>query len=282
MMRQTNLFQRKIIIKTFLYTFLVIGTVLTLFPFLWMFLATFKTEAEIFAVPPTLIPASFQFDNYIYIWNSLGNFPRFLFNSVFVTVAVVLLNLFFDSLAAFAFAKLKFPGRDALFALFLTTMLVPGQVLLIELYRIVQKLGWINSYQALIFPSAISAFGIFLIWQYMKNIPDDFIEAARIEGAGDFTIFWQIYMPLSAPAMAVLAIFTYIGTWNDFLWPLIVTNSDELRTLVVGLALMQGNNVMHWTWLMTGAFISVAPVILFYIIAQKYFIAGLTAGGVKG
>jgi multiple sugar transport system permease protein len=282
MMRQTNLFQRKIIIKTFLYTFLVVGTVLTLFPFLWMFLATFKTEAEIFAVPPTLIPASFQFDNYIYIWNSLGNFPRFLFNSVFVTVAVVLLNLFFDSLAAFAFAKLKFPGRDALFSIFLVTMLVPGQVLLIELYRIVQKLGWINSYQALIFPSAISAFGIFLIWQYMKNIPDDFIEAARIEGAGDFTIFWQIYMPLSAPAMAVLAIFTYIGTWNDFLWPLIVTNSDELRTLVVGLALMQGNNVMHWTWLMTGAFISVAPVILFYIIAQKYFIAGLTAGGVKG
>jgi ABC-type glycerol-3-phosphate transport system permease component len=281
-MRQTNLFQRKILVKTFLYTFLIVGAVLTLFPFLWMFLTTFKTEAEVFALPPTLLPASFQFDNYIYIWNSLGNFPRFLFNSVFVTLAVVLLNLFFDSLAAFAFAKLKFPGRDALFSIFLVTMLVPGQVLLIELYRIVQKLGWIDSYQALIFPSAISAFGIFLIWQYMKNIPDDFIEAARIEGAGDFTIFWKIYMPLSAPAMAVLAIFTYIGTWNDFLWPLIVTNSDELRTLVVGLALMQGNNVMSWTWLMTGAFISVAPVILFYVLAQKYFIAGLTAGGVKG
>jgi multiple sugar transport system permease protein len=281
-MRQTNLFQRKVLVKTFLYTFLIVGTVLTLFPFLWMFLSTFKTEAEIFALPPTLLPASFQVDNYIYIWNSLENFPRFLFNSVFVTLAVVILNLFFDSLAAFAFAKLKFPGRDALFSIFLVTMLVPGQVLLIELYRIVQKLGWINSYQALIFPSAISAFGIFLICQYMKNIPDDFIEAARIEGAGDFTIFWKIYMPLSAPAMAVLAIFTYIGTWNDFLWPLIVTNSDELRTLVVGLALMQGNNVMSWTWLMTGAFISVAPVILFYIVAQKYFIAGLTAGGVKG
>ncbi|HPH98173.1 MAG TPA: carbohydrate ABC transporter permease [Anaerolineaceae bacterium] len=273
---------RKAIIQSFLYTFLVVGGFLTLFPFIWMFLSTFKTEAEIFSVPPTLLPSSFQFDNYVYIWNSLGNFPRFLFNSVFVTASVVILNLFFDSLAAFAFAKLKFPGRDNLFSLFLATMLVPGQVLLIELYRIIQNLGWINSYQALILPSAMSAFGIFLIWQYMKNIPDDFLEAARMDGANDFDIYLRIYMPLSAPAMAVLAIFTFIGTWNDFLWPLIVTNSEELRTLVVGLALMQGNNVMHWTWLMTGAFISVAPVILFYILAQRYFIAGLTAGGVKG
>lgn len=273
---------RKKIIQSFLYTFLVVGGFLTLFPFIWMFLSTFKTEAEIFSVPPTLLPQTFQLDNYVYIWNSLGNFPRFLFNSVFVTASVVILNLFFDSLAAFAFAKLKFPGRDNLFSLFLATMLVPGQVLLIELYRIIQTLGWINSYQALIFPSAMSAFGIFLIWQYMKNIPDDFMEAARMDGANDFDIYLRIYMPLSAPAMAVLAIFTFIGTWNDFLWPLIVTNSEELRTLVVGLALMQGNNVMHWTWLMTGAFISVAPVILFYVLAQRYFIAGLTAGGVKG
>lgn len=274
--------QRKVIIQSFLYTFLVVGSFLTLFPFLWMFFSTFKTEAEIFTMPPTLLPEALNFDNYVYIWNSLGNFPRFLFNSVFVTASVVLLNLFFDSLAAFAFSKLKFPGRDTLFSLFLATMLVPGQVLLIELYRVIQKFGWINSYQALIVPSSISAFGIFLIWQYMKNIPDNFLEAARMDGASDFDIFWRIYLPLSSPALAVLAIFTFIGTWNDFLWPLIVTNSEEMRTLVVGLALMQGNNVMHWTWLMTGAFISVAPVILFYVFAQRYFIAGLTAGGVKG
>ena len=129
-------------------------------------------------------------------------------------------------------------------------MLVPGQVLLIELYKVVQTLGWINSYQALIIPGASSAFGVFLIWQYMKSIPDDFLEAARMDGGSDFMIFWRIYFPLSGPALAVLAIFTFIGTWNDFLWPLIVTNSDEMRTLVVGLALMQGNNVMHWTCLL--------------------------------
>lgn len=281
-MNQVSMRQRKAIVNSFLYTFLIVGSLLTLFPFLWMFLSTFKTEAEIFAVPPKFLPASFKFDNYVYIWHSLGSFPRFFFNSIFVTLAVVGLNLFFDSLAAFAFAKLKFPGRDTLFSIFLATMLVPGQVLLIELYRVIQKLGWINTYQALIVPGATSAFGVFLIWQYMKNIPNDFLEAARMDGASDFAIYWRIYMPLSVPAMAVLAIFTFIGTWNDFLWPLIVTNSNELRTLVVGLALMQGNNVMHWTWLMTGAFISVAPVILFYILAQKYFIAGLTAGGVKG
>jgi multiple sugar transport system permease protein len=281
-MNQVNMKQRKLIINTFLYTFLIIGAVITLFPFVWMFLSTFKTEAEILSVPPTLLPTSIKTDNYVYIWNSLGIFPRFFFNSVFVTFSVVLLNLFFDSLAAFAFAKLKFPGRETLFSIFLATMLVPGQVLLIELFKVIQTLGWINSYQALIIPSSTSAFGIFLLWQYMKSLPDEFLEAARMDGASDFGIFWWIYMPLSAPAMAVLAIFTFIGTWNDFLWPLIVTNSDQLRTLVVGLALMQGNNVMHWTWLMTGAFISVAPVILFYVFAQKYFIEGLTAGGVKG
>ena len=274
--------QRKMIINTFLYTFLIIGTVITLFPFLWMVLSSFKTEAEIFTIPMKLMPEKFQFENYVYIWNSLGNFPRYLFNSVFVTGMVVILNLFFDSLAAFAFSKLKFPGRNTLFSLFLATMLVPGQVLLIELYKVVQTLGWIDKYQALILPSSVSAFGIFLIWQYMKKLPSDYIEAARIDGASDFTIFFRIYMPLSAPAMAVLAIFTFINTWNDFLWPLVVTSTNEMRTLVVGLALMQGNNVMHWTWLMTGAFISVAPIIIFYWIAQKQFIAGLTAGGIKG
>ena len=271
-----------IISSFFLYAFLIIGGILSIFPFIWMFLSTFKTEAEILSVPPAFLPSSFGLDNYVYIWNSLGQFPRFFFNSVLITLVVVLLNLFFNSLAAFAFAKLKFPGRELLFSLFLATMLVPGQVLLIELYKVVQTLGWINSYQALIIPGASSAFGVFLIWQYMKSIPDDFLEAARMDGGSDFMIFWRIYFPLSGPALAVLAIFTFIGTWNDFLWPLIVTNSDEMRTLVVGLALMQGNNVMHWTWLMTGAFLSVAPVIGFYIFAQKYFIAGLTAGGVKG
>jgi len=273
---------RKTIIQCFLYTFLIIGTLITVFPFLWMFLSTFKTEAEIFILPPKLFPDTFNLDNYVYIWNSLGNFPRYFFNSVFVTLSVVVLNIFFDSLAAFAFAKLKFPGRDKLFSLLLATILVPSQVLLIELYRVIQSFGWINTYQALILPTATTAFGIFLVWQYMKNIPDEFMEAARMDGASDFGIFWHIYMPLSAPAMAILAIFTFISTWNDFLWPLIVTNSEELRTLVVGIALMQGNNVMHWTWLMTGAFISVAPVLFFYFVAQKWFIAGLTAGGVKG
>lgn len=278
----SNIKYHAIISSFFLYAFLIIGGMLSIFPFIWMLLSTFKTEAEILSVPPTFLPSSFGLANYVYIWNSLGQFPRFFFNSVFITLVVVLLNLFFNSLAAFAFAKLKFPGRELLFSLFLATMLVPGQVLLIELYKVVQTLGWINSYQALIIPGASSAFGVFLIWQYMKSIPDDFLEAARMDGGSDFMIFWRIYFPLSGPALAVLAIFTFIGTWNDFLWPLIVTNSDEMRTLVVGLALMQGNNVMHWTWLMTGAFISVAPVIVFYIFAQKYFIAGLTAGGVKG
>jgi multiple sugar transport system permease protein len=265
-----------------LYLFLGIGAFITIFPFLWMIFSTFKSEAEILHIPLQIFPTQFRLDNYIYVWKSLGIFPRYLFNSVFVTGCVVILNVFFDSLAAFAFAKLKFKGKKFIFTIFLVTLLVPGQIMLIELYRVMQAFNWINTYWALIIPGSTSAFGIFLVWQYMRSIPDDFVEAARVEGANDFVIYWRIYFPLSMPALAALAIFTFIGTWNDFLWPLIVTSENSMRTITVGTALMQGNNVMHWTWLMTGAFISVAPVMLFYLFAQRYFIAGLTAGGVKG
>ena len=164
----------------------------------------------------------------------------------------------------------------------MAALLVPGQVMYIELYRLMQAFGWSNTYMGLIIPGATSAFGIFLIWQFMKTIPDDFLEAARMEGASDFMAYWRVYLPLSVPALAALGIFQFINTWNDFLWPLIITSNDEMRTLTVGLALMQGNNVTHWSWLMTGAFISVAPVLIFYFFAQRYFISGLTAGGLKG
>jgi len=247
-----------------------------------MFFSTLKTEAEILRVPIQVFPTQLNLDNYKYIWESLSNFPRYIFNSAFVTVSVVVLNCFFDSLAAFAFCKLKFKGRKLLFALLLVALLVPAQIMYIELYRIIRTFHWTDSYLSLIIPNATSAFGIFLIWQFMKTIPDDFLEAARMEGATDFMAFWKVYLPLSVPAIATLAIFQFINTWNDFLWPLIVSNREEMRTLTVGLALMQGNNVTHWSWLMTGAFISVAPVLLFYLFAQRYFISGLTAGGVKG
>ncbi|HYF95344.1 MAG TPA: carbohydrate ABC transporter permease [Symbiobacteriaceae bacterium] len=264
------------------YLFLGVGAVVTLFPFLWMFLATFKTEAEILAWPSQFWPARFTLESYKYIWKSLEHFPRNALNSLVVTVGVVVLSGFFDSLAAFAFAKLKFPGRSGFFTAVLATLLIPFYTLIIPLHQVMKSLGWVNSYMALIVPGASSAFGIFLLWQYMKGLPDEFLEAARMEGASEFIVFWRVYLPLSAPAVATLALFRFINTWNDFLWPLVATNTTEMRTLTVALALMQSNNVMHWSWLMTGAFISVVPVILFYLFAQRHLIDGLTAGGIKG
>jgi len=265
-----------------LYLCLGLAAVITIFPFIWMFFSTLKTEAEILKVPLQLFPTQFLLDNYAYVWKSLGIFPRYMFNSAFVTLSVVVLNVFFDSLAAFSFAKLKFKGKNFLFAFFMAALLVPAQVMYIELFRLMQAFHWTNTYMGLIIPGATSAFGIFLVWQYMKSIPDDFLEAARIEGASDFQVYWRVYLPLSVPALASLAIFQFINTWNDFLWPLIVTDTTEMRTLTVGIALMQSNNVTSWSWLMTGAFISVVPVLIFYIFAQRYFISGLTAGGIKG
>lgn len=264
------------------YALLIVASALTLLPLAWMIFGSFKSESELFAPRPSLLPDAFRLDNYVYVWETLKHFPRYVFNSVFVTTTVVALNVFFDSLAAFAFARLRFLGRDRIFAFFLITMLIPAPTLLIPLYLLMRTLGWLDTYWALIMPGATTVFGIFLVWQYMKSLPDDYLEAARIEGANDFVIYWRIYLPLSAPALATLAIFTFINVWNDYLWPLVATSSEEMRTLTVGVALLQSNNVFTWVWLMTAATISVLPVIGFYLLTQRYYIAGLTAGGVKG
>lgn len=264
------------------YLALAIGVALTAFPLLWMVLASFKRESELFGPQLSLLPHAWRLDNYLYVLTSLPNFPRYVVNSLVVTVSVVALNVFLDSLAAFAFSQLRFPGRTRIFAVFLMTMLIPPPTLLIPLYLLMRALGWLDTYWALIMPSATTVFGIFLVWQYMRGLPRDFLESARIDGASDFTIYRRIYLPLAAPALATLAVFTFITAWNDYLWPLVVTSSDRMRTLPVGLAMLQSNHVFTWVWLMTGATISVVPVVIFYLFTQRFYLAGLTAGGIKG
>lgn len=264
------------------YLVLVIGAALTAFPLLWMVLASFKRESELFGPQPSLLPHAWRLANYLYVLTSLPNFPRYVLNSLVVTVSVVALNVFLDSLAAFAFSQLRFPGRKRIFAVFLMTMLIPPPTLLIPLYLLMRALGWLDTYWALIMPSATTVFGIFLVWQYMRGLPRDFLESARIDGASDFTIYRRIYLPLAAPALATLAVFTFITAWNDYLWPLVATSSDRMRTLPVGLAMLQSNHVFTWVWLMTGATISVVPVVIFYLFTQRFYLAGLTAGGIKG
>lgn len=264
--------------QIFLYLFLYGGALLTVLPFVWMVLTSFKDLSEILVYPPKWLPSVFQFVNYS---NALAAAPfgRFYFNSLIVAVAVTMGQLVTCSLAAYAFARLKFWGRDALFLLFLGTMMIPGQVTMIPGFMILHWLGWIDSYAALIVPGLASAFGTFLLRQFFLTIPKELEEAAYLDGCSRFGVLRKIILPLSKPALATLAIFTFMGVFNDFLWPLIVTNSEEMRTVQLGLAIFRDRYTTEWDKLMAGSVMATVPVLLVFILGQKYFIKGFTLSG---
>jgi multiple sugar transport system permease protein len=219
---------------------------------------------------------------------TLIHFQRYFVNSVIVTGSIVALNIVFDTAAAYAFAKLRFPGRNFLFFALLVTLMVPFQVNLIPLYRIMVHLNninphlGVNTYSGMILPGMIQVFGIFLMRQFLMSIPDEVLESARVDGASEFRILRSIVFPIAAPGMATLAIFTFLGAWNDFLWPLLIANSDQIRTLPVGLALLARRNTVNWGDTMGGTVLASAPMILIFLLLQRRFIEGLTAGAVKG
>lgn len=263
-----------------LYAMLIVTSVLMLFPFYWTVASSLKLEGLVFADPPQWIPNPFVWDHYHEVLTRIP-FPRFFFNSVVVTVAVTLLRVMFDTLAGYAFAKLEFPGRDKLFFILLLGLMIPFQVNLIPVYRIVSTLGWLDTYAALIVPQMTSVLGIFLMRQYIKSIPDDILDAARVDGAGEIRIVTKIVMPLALPGMAAMAIFTFMAMWNDFLWPRLVLNSEHMFTLPLGLAQLQMRNTSTWGTTMAGATITALPLILVFLLMQRQFISGMTEGAVK-
>ena len=268
------------------YAFLVVAALLMIAPFLWSISTSLKQPGDVFAYPPTLLPDPVTFQNYIDVFTKL-TFDRYFLNSVIVTGSVVLLNVLFGTAAAYAFAKLRFPGRNAIFFLLLLTLMVPFQVNLIPLYKIMVELHkaipaiGADTYFGIVAPSAIQVFGIFLMRQFLRAIPDEILESARMDGASELRILRSIVFPIALPGMATLAIFTFLGAWNDFLWPLIVTNSDEMRTMPVGLALLARKNASNWGDTMAGTVLTAAPLIVMFLILQRRFIEGLTAGSVK-
>jgi ABC-type glycerol-3-phosphate transport system permease component len=268
------------------YAFLVAAALLMIAPFLWSISTSLKQPGDVFAYPPTLLPDPVTFQNYIDVFTKL-TFGRYFLNSVIVTGSVVLLNVLFGTAAAYAFAKLRFPGRNAIFFLLLLTLMVPFQVNLIPLYKIMVELHkaipaiGADTYFGIVAPSAIQVFGIFLMRQFLRAIPDEILESARMDGASELRILRSIVFPIALPGMATLAIFTFLGAWNDFLWPLIVTNSDEMRTMPVGLALLARKNASNWGDTMAGTVLTAAPLIVMFLILQRRFIEGLTAGSVK-
>jgi multiple sugar transport system permease protein len=268
------------------YAFLIAAALLMIAPFLWSISTSLKQPGDVFAYPPRFLPDPVTLQNYVDVFTKL-TFGRYFINSVIVTGSVVILNVLFGTAAAYAFAKLRFPGRDAIFFLLLLTLMVPFQVNLIPLYKIMVELHkaippiGADTYFGIVAPSAIQVFGIFLMRQFLRSIPDEILESARMDGASEWRILRSIVFPVARPGMATLAIFTFLGAWNDFLWPLIVTNSDEMRTMPVGLALLARKNASNWGDTMAGTVLTAAPLILMFLVLQRRFIEGLTAGSVK-
>jgi multiple sugar transport system permease protein len=280
--------------KALIYLILFAGSVIFIAPFMWMVTASFQDMGDIFRWPPSWIPRNPSLDNYTRFFEQ-ERVARYFFNSAFVALAVTALQLFTSSLAAYTFAKRRFPGRDFLFIVALATMMIPGQVTLIPNYVILKNIpffggnnalgqgghGWLDSYWGLIVPQAATAFGIFLLRQYMKSIPDDLLDAARVDGGSEFRIYWQIVMPLCRPALAALGIFTFSYVWDDFFWPLIIVTSEDLRTLPLGLALFVVKNRTAWDLLMAGSVVTTIPVLIIFLLFQRHFIRGIAVTGMK-
>jgi multiple sugar transport system permease protein len=264
-----------------LHLLLIAGSVIMVLPFIWMLSTSLKLPGEIFTYPPIWIPTTLAWENYTKTVTIMP-FGRFYFNSLVVALSVTFFQLLTASLAAFAFARLRFWGRNALFLLYLATLMIPFHVMLIPNFILVRFLGWYDTYQALILPPAFSALSTFLLRQYFLGLPLELDEAARIDGASSLRIWWQIILPLSGPVLAALTIFTFLNAWNDFLWPLVITNSLEMRTLPVGLTAFQGQYKVEWHLLMAGAVIAMVPVLIVYILAQKKFVEGITLAGLGG
>ncbi len=251
-----------------------------LLPFAWMVAASLKSEAELFRYPTDLLPRQPTLSAYREVWQRIP-FGRFFVNSVVFAGGVTALSLFLDSLTAFALARLQFRGREVCFWLVLATLMVPFQITLIPLFVTVFRLGWLDSYEGLIIPRATNAFGIFLLRQFFVTVPKDLDDAARLDGASEFRVYWQIILPLAKPALATLTVFHFMYNWNDLLWPLVITSSTEMRTLPAGLALFMGQHVVEHGVLMAGATISLVPLALAFVAAQRYFVRGVVLSGLK-
>lgn len=259
-----------------------VGVLLSLFPFYWLFAMSTQSTAQIFGYPPDLLPSNQLWSNIKGVLGSVDLFQAML-NSFIVSGSCALLVMFFDSLAAFTFAKFEFPGKKVLFGILLTTFLIPGSLSLVPSFVLMSKLGWVGGLQALIIPGAANAFGIFLLRQFFESsLPNELVESARVDGAGFFRTYWSIGLPMVRGGIAFLGIFTFIGAWNDYVWPLVVLVNPGTQTLQTALAALNSLYSTNYGWVMAGALISVLPLIAIFIIGSRHFIANIAAGAVKG
>lgn len=262
---------------------LIILTLVTAFPVVVVALAAFSPEAEVNSWPPTLVPSTFTLENFADLATRIPVLQQ-SWNSLVFAGAVTLCSLAFNALAAYALARMEFRGRTVIFTILVATMMIPFQALLVPIYQLVADLGWVNSFLGLVIPRAADVAGIFLLRQFFITLPRDLDSAARLDGAGEFRIFWSIILPNAKPALLTMALFHFVGNWNDLLWPLIMTSDSSVRPLTAGLALLTGSatGAAPYSVMMAGALVAILPLVILYIVIQKWFIEGVALSGMKG
>jgi len=261
------------------WTLLFIGGVIMVTPLLFMLSTSLKDASQVYDL--RVLPQAPTLDNYIEILSD-GRFTRWFINSMIVAIIVTLSNVFFDSLVGYTLAKFRFRGRYIVFIAILSTLMIPTEMLVLPWYLMASQFGWVDSYWGIMFPGMMTAFGTFLMKQFFEGVPNDFLEAARIDGLNEFTIWWKIAMPLVTPALSALAIFTFLGNWTAFFWPLIVTTSADLYTLPVGLSSFAVEQSIQWEKIMTGASIATLPTLIIFLFLQRYIVRGVMLAGLKG
>jgi len=265
--------------KILIWTLVALGGIVMIMPFLFMISTSLKGRGEVYDL--RLIPLAPTLENYAYLFRE-SRFLRWFLNSFAIASISTVSVLFFDSLAGYVLCKYKFRGRQVVFVAILSTLMIPTEMLVIPWYVMSKNLGWLNTYWGIMFPGMITGFGVFLMKQFFETVPDALIDAARIDGLSEFRIFWEVALPLVTPALSALAIFTFLGSWTAFLWPLIVTNSASNYTVPVGLASFSGEFSTEWNMIMTGAAVATIPTLVVFILLQKYIIRGVILSGVKG
>jgi ABC-type glycerol-3-phosphate transport system permease component len=265
--------------RILIWTLVALGGIVMIMPFAFMISTSLKGRGEVYDL--RMIPLAPTLENYAYLFRE-SRFVRWFFNSFIIASISTVSVLFFDSLAGYVLCKYRFKGRQVVFVAILSTLMIPTEMLVIPWYVLSKNMGWLDTYWGIMFPGMITGFGVFLMKQFFETVPDALIDAARIDGLGEFRIFWEVALPLVMPALSALAIFTFLGSWTAFLWPLIVTNSASNYTVPVGLASFSGEFSTEWNMIMTGAAVATIPTLVVFILLQKYIIRGVILSGVKG
>lgn len=268
-------------VQVCVYLVLLLITVVTLLPLVWMFSASFKLDSEVFSVPIQWIPKAFHFENYVRIWQKIP-FGRFTFNSFKLTIIVTFIQVLTCSFAAYGFSKCKFRGRDTLFLCYIATIAIPWQIYMLPQYSLMQKLHLVDTHLGYILMQSFAAFGVFLLRQFYQSVPNELIEAARIDGLSEYGCYFRIVLPLAKPAIATLTIFTFVNTWNDFMGPMIYFNSEANKTIPLGIRMFIGQYSSEYQLIMAASVVALLPILILYVFCQRFFVQGIATSGLKG